>query len=650
MFDSIRRHQKILQFLLLILIFPAFAFFGLSGYDRFFSGDDDVAIVAESPISAQEFEGARQSQIDNMRRILGDQLDTSMFDTPAARRQILEGLVDQRLLAITAQQNRLTVSDDAVRSAIQRIPGIAGENGSFDFERYKTLLTAQGLTEAQFEASVRADLAVQLLPEAVSRTAFASKTVATHLARLNGQKRTVKSKSFKAEDFIAKVELPADAARKYYDETPQAFQSPEAAKINYLVLSEATLAEQVNVSDQDVSEYYKANQRLFGQPEQRRARHILIESGESSSADEKAAAKDKAQGLLDRIRAGELIETLAKTESDDPGSAAEGGDLGFFDRDTMSSAFADSAFSLDLGEVSDLVETEFGFHIIQVSEIRAESIKPLGEVSTEIEATLGRQKAREAYLEAADSFGNTVYEQPDSLEPTAEKVALTIESLDEFRRFGTPGLAPNSPLNNRKVITAVFSAQNIKSGMNTEAIDVGNNTMVAVRVLEHRPAILLPFEAVEAQAESIVRAARAVELATAAGEQELASLQASSATAPDGFDADQTVSRESRELSAAAKTAVFQVPSSSTPMFVGVGDERAGYQIFEVLKVEEITNEQLKTAVQASADEQSASNGQQSFAAYITALKTRTEIERFENRILGSNANADGYDDQGDMN
>ena len=239
MFEIIRRHPRMLNFLLLLFIFPAFAFFGLSGYDRFFAGDTDVAVVGEAAISAQEFENARQSQLNNMRRILGDQVDPAMFDTPQARNQILEGLIDQRLIAVTAQENRLTVSDDAVREAIAQIPGITSESGEFDFENYRTLLASQGLSEAQFEGSIRADLALQLVPQSVSATAFVPQTVAKQLAMLNGQKRTVRLKSFPTQDYIEKVEISEAAGRSFYDENPDQFQSPEAARINYLVLSKS---------------------------------------------------------------------------------------------------------------------------------------------------------------------------------------------------------------------------------------------------------------------------------------------------------------------------------------------------------------------------------------------------------------------------
>ncbi|MGH1358386.1 MAG: SurA N-terminal domain-containing protein [Burkholderiaceae bacterium] len=632
MFEFIRGHGKILQFLLLILIFPAFAFFGLSGYDRFFRGDDDVAKVGELSISAQEFENARQGQLDNMRRILGDQVDAAMFDTPAARRQILEGLVDQRLLAVTAQENRLTVSDDVVREAIQEIPGVKLEDGSFDFGRYQTLLAAQGLTEAQFEGGIRADLSLQLLPQSITESAFIPTTVAGRLARLNREKRTVKVKQFKPEDYISKVDISAEAGRDYYDKNPQEFQSPEAMKINYLILSEKALADEISLTDDEVTAYYEENQSLFGQRAQRRASHILIEAGESASEADKNTARSKAQGLLERLRSGEDFAEIAKAESGDPGSATNGGDLGYFDQDTMTKAFADVAFALEADQISDVVETEFGFHIIKVTEIRPKSVKPLTEVKAEIETTLRQQKAREAYLDASDAFSNTVYEEPDSLGPTAEKTGLTIQTLDEYRRFGTPNLAADSPLASRKVVAALFNEATIKSGMNTEAIDAGNNTLVAARIIEHRPAKLLPYEAVQAQAESIVRARQASALAKAAGEERLAALQGGAE--PAGFGDEKIVSRASGGMPADAMAKVFGVSASSVPAFIGHSSSTGAYEVIEVLKVEALPETELSAAVEATSSELVPQAGQQTFQAYLTSLKARSEIERYESRIL----------------
>ncbi len=638
MFESIRNHQRLLQFLLLLLIFPAFAFFGLSGYDNFFSADDDVAVVAESPISAQEFENARRSQIDNMRRILGDQIDPAMFDNPAARKQILEGLIDQRLLAVTAQSNRLTVADSAVRTAIQQIPGITNESGAFDFERYKTILAAQGLNEAQFEASVRADLALQLLPESIAQTAFTPALVATRVAGLNGQKRTIRTKAYNTEDFIKQVELADGAARKYYDENPQGFQSAEAATINYLVLDEATLANAVELTDAEVEKYYQDNERRFGQTEQRRARHILIEVPAGAADADKTAALDKAQALVKRLRDGESFEELAKSESDDPGSANAGGDLGYFDRSTMTEAFAEAAFALQKDEISEPVETEFGVHIIQVTEIKPESVKPLAEVRDEIEQTLRSQKARSEYLEQADIFNNTVYEQPDSLAPAAEKLGLKVQELQDYRRVATPDLAPDSPLLNPKVARAIFDESTRTSGMNTEAIDTGNNVLVAARVLEYRPAKLQEFAQVEAQAEAIVRAKRAAELAAEAGKADLEKLN--NGDTVEGFGDEQTVSRATGGLSASAMDKVFELPADNLPARTGVAGGTPAYQLIEVVKVEDLDAEALKTAAESAASNQSGFEGQQALQAWLTSVKEKTPIERFEDRIISPDAAA----------
>ncbi|MEZ5741086.1 MAG: SurA N-terminal domain-containing protein [Burkholderiaceae bacterium] len=631
MFEAIRRNQRVLLFLLVLLIFPAFAFFGISGYDRFFSGGDAVATVGDSAITTQEFNNARRAQIDNMRRFLGDQFDPALLDSPAARNEILDGLIAQRVLAQEAASRRISIPDLAVFNAIHAIPSFRNEQGEFDRDRYRAMVAAQGMTEVGFEERVRADLAMQMIPQSVSESAIMPQSVATRIVSLQQQQRRYRLRRFEPENFIEGIAIDEAAARKYYDEHAAEFQSPESAKIEYLVLSQATLAGQVEVTDAEVNEYYTNNKARYVQGEQRAASHILVTASADAPAAERDAARAKAQALLDKLKGGADFAELAKAESQDPGSADNGGDLGLFDRESMVKPFADAAFALEKGALSDVVETEFGFHILKVTDIRDQTQQPLDKVRGEIESLIRSQKARQSFLESAETFSNTVFEQPDSLAPAADKLNLKVQSLDDLRRNGGPAVPPGSPLGNPKVLRAIFSEEALRNKVNTEAIDLGDNTLVAARVLEHRPSKLQDFEAVEVQAQAKVRAIEAGKAAVAAGEAELARLQGGGE--PTGFDEEVTVSRAAAQLPPQVAKPLFNLPAERLPAFIGVSLGNRGYQIAQLLEVIPAAEKVISEGVEQYRERSAGNAGASAFDAYLELLKAKIPIERNVERL-----------------
>ena len=635
MFDLIRNHQRVLLFLLVLLIFPAFAFFGISGYDRMFAGDgNSVAKVGELSISSYEFENARQQQMQNMRRMLGDQFDPDMLDTPASRNEILEQLISQGVLAVAAQDKFVVVPDGAVRNAISEIPAFRNEDGQFDIERYRQMLAAQGQSELGFESRVRADLAIQSVPRSVSQSGFIPRTVSRKLVELTQQKRKFRSRSFLSSDYVEKVDVDSAKARAFYDENPKLFESAESLRIEYLVVSEKEIAENTDVTDEEVQEYYKQNETAYVQAEQRKASHILVNLSPDASDADKQAARDKAAGILKRLRDGEDFAALAKVESDDPGSAEQGGDLGFFDRQTMAQAFSDAAFALSLNDISDIVETEFGLHIIQLTEIREREQESLEQARPKVLQELKRAKARAAFNEASELMTNTAYEQPDSLEPVAEKLDMELQVLDQYQRFGTPDLPPGSPLANPRVVRAVFAEQAIQSKKNIDVVEATPEELVVARVLEHRPSKLQEFSAVEADALSRVRAREAAALAKTDGEAVLAKLQEGGE--PDGFDEPKTVDRYSSGLPRPAADALFSSTPGKFPAFIGVELGQRGYMIQELIAVEDASKEDVDKAMESFAAQSAAAAGQEASRGFLEALKGSIPIERYPDRLTSA--------------
>ena len=624
MFDSIRKHQRVLQFILLLLIFPAFVFFGVSGYDRFLSDGDSVATVGPSSISRQEFDQAMRRQLEQMREVLGDRFDAKLLDTPAARAEVLDGLVAQRVLLNAAIERKVTVTDDQLRATIAAIPGLTKDDGSFDKERYRALLSAQGLNEPAFENQLRRDMAVQSLPEAAMRSAFVPRAVLDRIIALDGQSREVRELAFRPEDFAAKVQPGDEQLRKHYEDNAAAFETPEAAKVEYLVLSAKAIADRVSLSADDVRSYYEQNKARYTTPEERKASHILIAVDAGAGAEAKQAARAKAGKLLDQARGGADFAALAKAESQDPGSAAAGGDLGFFRRDTMVKAFADAAFALKEGELAPVVETEFGFHVIKLTAIKPGVVRSFDEARAEIEAELKQQQGSRQFAEAADTFSNLVYEQADSLKPAAERFGLAIQTAEGVSR-SAQGLPKDSPLANEKLLAALFSDDSIRAKRNTEAVEATGNTLVSARIVEYRPAQRKAFDAVRDEVRARVVQAEARRLATETGTKRLQELRAGAAAS--GFGDARTLSRSAAStLPAAAVEAVFRAPSRKLPAFVGVDLGARGYSIFQLLAVVELTPEAIAQRRPSYEGQVAQLYAQQQSTDLIEDLKARARI------------------------
>jgi peptidyl-prolyl cis-trans isomerase D len=555
-----------------------------------------------------------------------------MLDTPAARNQVLDGLVAQHALLAEAARTHLSVSDERVRETILGIPGLTRPDGSFDKERYKALLSAQGLSELGFESQLRRDIAIQTLPEAAASSAFLPKTVVERTVKLQEQVREVRDLVLKPADFVGQVKVTDEALRKYYDENGAAFETPESAKVEYLVLSADAMASQVSLNADDVKTYYEQNKARYSAPEERKASHILVRLERGAKDAERKAATAKAEELLKQARGGADFAALAKANSQDPGSAANGGDLGYFTRDTMVKPFADAAFSMKEGELSGVVESEFGLHIIKLTGIKAGGGKPFEQVRAEIEAELRQQQATKRFTESAEQFTNTVYEQSDSLKPAAEKFKLAIQTADDVTRTGGEKLGPKSPLSNPKLLAALFTDETLKNKRNTEAIEVGGNTLVAARVVDYRPAQRKPFESVLAEVRARVVDAQARRMAVQAGEARLKELRAGAA--PTGFSEPKPASRATAPvLPAPALEAVFKAPVDKLPAFVGVDLGPQGYGLYQVTRVVDPTAELVAQRQPAYQQQLAQLVGQQDTSDYLESLKARSKVKKFPERL-----------------
>jgi len=622
-FDAVRNNKRVVQIFLALIALP-FAFWGVDSYVRDSGAGADLASVGDSRITLPQFDQAWRAQQDRMRQVLGEGFRPETMNTLAARRAVLDSLIDQRLLLLEAAKGRLGASDDLLRDVISKIPALQ-ENGQFSMARYQSALTAQGMSQAQFEAQLRQDLTLQQVVGAIGETGFASSTVVDQLLRMQVEERQIAEFRIAPEQYATQVKIEDAAVQKYYEENPKRFEVVEQARVEYVVLSLDGLLAQLSVSDPEVTAWYESHQERYQQAEERRASHILFLAG-SDTDPEKARAK--AEEVLKAVQQSpDRFAELARQHSQDPGSAEKGGDLGFFARGAMVKPFEDTAFKLRENEISALVQSEFGYHIIKLTGIKPGKQRPLAEVRSEIEGELKRQSASRQFAESAEVFSNLVYEQPDSLQPAAEKFRLNVQQSGWLpRNPASQALKSLGQVGNEKVLAAVFSDDSLKNKRNTEVVEVAPNTLLAARVIEHRPASTRPFEAVKAEIAAILKQQEEATLARAAGEARLRELQ-QGAEDKVSWALVRSVSRqEARQLPPAAAKAIFKADVRKLPTYVGAEAEGGHYSLYKIIKVShpEAVDESGRKAIQR---EYGTILGQEDFAAYLAGLRQRYKID-----------------------
>lgn len=617
MFDAVRNNKKIVQIFLALIILP-FAFFGLDSYVRSGGAGEDIAKIGDVKITQQQFQQALRDQQDRLRAQEGGQLDPKLLDNPEARKAILDDLIDQRLLLLEASKNKMFVGDNTIRQTIGAIDAFKVD-GQFSTERYESALRAQGMSPTGFEAQLRQDLTLQQLAGAIGQSGVLSRTVTDRVLAMQTEKREVMEYRLTLDSYLDKVKLADDAAKKFYDENAKQFELPEQARAEYVVLSMEAIGAQLAVTEAEVKAWYDGHKDRYQQPEERRASHILI--GLEKLGKDKAKAK--AEEVFKAVQKNPAsFAELAKKNSDDPGSAENGGDLGYFGRGMMVKPFEEAALALKEGEISGIVESDFGFHIIKLTGIHAAKEKPLVEVKGEIEAELKKAAGSRKFAEAAEAFSNTVYEQADSLQPVADKFKLTVKQSEWLGRQVLPA---NGPLANEKLMAALFSDDSIKNKRNTEAVEIASNTLVAARILEYKPASLQPFDGLKANIETMLKRQEAQALVKKDGESRLEAVKKGEDKLLWG--AAKSASRmDSRLISPQAVATVFKMDSAKLPSYAGIELPGVGYALFKLSKVE--AGDKLDDARQQAMLTQLGNlMAQEEMRLYLDSLRSRYKVE-----------------------
>lgn len=620
MFDFVNNNKRAVQVIMALIILP-FAFWGVDSYNRSGNAANVIAAVNDSNITQQELDVALRQQQDRLRQMLGKSFDPSMLEDPGMKRVALDNLIAQRLLLERAQAAGLAVSDEQMAHIIQGIEAFQ-ENGQFDKKRYETVLAGQQMTPAIFETRLHDEVLEQQMRDAYVQNGFVSKSVADKVIRLNEQQRLIGLFSIAYQPFLSQVKLDEGEIKKYYEQNPKEFQVQEQAKVEYVTLSVNDLLPKIEVSNEEAHQYYEAHQSELGAPEERQAAHILIAVSAGASPAEQDAAKQKAVKILEQAKQNPSgFAELAKKNSDDAGSATSGGDLGFFSRGAMVKPFEDAAFSLKLGEVSDLVKSDFGYHIIKLLAIKPSKAAPFELVREGILSKLRHQKAVDKFAEMAEKFSNLAYEQSDTLKPAADLIGAKIEQSPWLRRgeaLGTPWTA--------EMLQTVFSDDVIKNKRNTAAIEVAPNTLVAARILEHKPASVRDLAEVQAMIREKLTRQRAQELAVAQGKADLEKLRRGGKLALN-WSAAQSVTRSQHStIDNALARQVFQVNAVKLPQYVGAEVASTGYVLVRIDAVKDGEKPDHGKQVRY-AQQLRQLTGEEMFQAYLHAAKKDAQIK-----------------------
>ncbi len=585
MFEFFRNHGKPVYAILFSLIILAFAVSGMSGYESMFNAGEDVAKVDGKKIKQADLDAAYKNELERI-RAANPSIDVKLLDTPEAKYATLERLVREQVIAAAARDAHFETSDQRLASELQADPTIASlrqPDGKIDKERYKLLVGSQGLTPEMFEARVRSQISARQVFKGIQGSGFTTNAVGDVALNAFLQKREIQVVAFDASAFSSKVTLTDADLEAYYKANQSQFQASEQASIEYVVLDLESIKKGITVTDEELKTYYEQNQARLATQEERRASHILITSPKGAPTADHDKAKAKAQALLDAVKkAPATFAEVAKANSQDPGSAVKGGDLDFFARGAMVKPFEDAAYAMKKGDISALVESDFGFHIIQLTDIKSAKQRSFDETKPELVEEAKKQQAQKKFAEAAETFTNAVYEQSDSLKPIADKLKLEVKTAVNVTRNPLPGAV--GALANPKFLNAIFSTDAIEKKRNTEALELANKQLVSGRIAQYTAARTLPFADVKDRVRERLLTARSFELAKKEGMDKLAAWKATPASAVMPV-AVEIARNQAQNLPVQIVEAALKADTTKLPDFVGVEIPGRAYYVAKINKV-----------------------------------------------------------------
>ena len=585
MLQTIRdRTQGLIVGIIVFLISLTFILWGVESYISA-AKRVIVAKVGGDEIGLEEFQQALQRFRRQAESMLGDAFNANEWNGPAIKTKTLDELIDGKLLTQLAAKNRLRVTNNQVAQQLQQIPAFQDDKG-FSRQLYQQRVSALGFSQVGFEQQLRDDMAKAQLRTGIGASEFVTRQEAETISALRKQRRDIGYAIIPASAVDQQVTVSDTELSAYYAAHKDDYRTADKARFEYLEISAAALQTAVTVTDDKLRQYYDGNQAQFTLAEERNVNHILVRLAQSADAGTTTAAQIKADNVLKRARAGENFEKLAKELSDDTGTQADGGETGMFGRGAMAPEFEEAAFKLKVSEISDLVRSKFGFHIIKVKEIKAGGLQPFDSVRAQVETAYRNAEAQKAFFEQAEQFSNLVYEHPDSLGVAADKLGVKTQQTEALTQ---PELAK---MFSDKAATIAFQADVLNEGMNSEPIELAEGRVVALRSVEHTPAVVPPLADVRTAVELAVRNVHRRELTAALGKGFIERLR-QGATVEDvvkgrgfGWEHVDGALRAAGDANRAVLRAAFSIDvPEHNPVFTGIPMGTTDYAVIRVANV-----------------------------------------------------------------
>lgn len=625
MLQNIRdKAQGWIAYGIVILISVPFALWGIQQYLG--HGSEPVAAkvngteITERALDTQ-FEQFRQQ----LRAQLGAAYRPELFNDARMRREVLDRMVNDELIRQVSRDMGLRVGDAMVQATLLGMQNFQ-KDGRFDEKTFERAVRLQGLTPKGFMERVRQAMVAQQLSQAVDAGTFVTQQEEADYQRLMNQKRELSYFVVPAADYMAEGGVADEQIKNYYEAHQQEFVTPERIKVNYIHLDAKSAGSTVEVNDDLLRGYYENNQDKFGTPEQRRASHILIQVPKDADEAKVEAARKKIDEIAARLAKGEDFATLAKEYSQDPGSAENGGDLGYFGKGLMDPAFEASAFSLQKDEVSKPVRSSFGFHLIKLTDIKPSGVKPFEEVKSEVEKAYRKSEGERIYFDLANKLADKSYEDPSSLEPAARALGLKIQHSDWITREHAEGV-----LGNPKVLASAFSGDVLQNHNNSELIELSGESSLVLHVTEHEEASTQPLDEVRDRIVENLLQQNAENQAMAEAEKRLQEIKGGSALqqAAGAFEVKGplTVSRNDRSIPVELSSTLFrsEKPVDEKPVPGMVKLAKGDYAVYELLSVKEGEPDKKGAELMAQNLRQGLERGL--YDEFIADLRTRADIE-----------------------
>ncbi|HKK17030.1 MAG TPA: SurA N-terminal domain-containing protein [Gammaproteobacteria bacterium] len=616
-----------------LLIIP-FAFWGINYY---FSGGTEpvVAKVNGEKIKLSQYQRTYTNYRTQMQALFDRNIGPD--DEAMLKQQTLLKLVESELLNQKTRDAGLRVSDKQVRETIKNIDLFKSENG-FNRDYYEQSVQQLGMTPATYEQQMRLDMMSEQLQSAIIESEFATREEALKLARLNNQQRDLNYVTIPVSRFADSIEISDEDIESWYQQHPQSYIQPEAVRIAYVELKLDDLAKSVHVSDEDLQAYYQDNKAQYDQEEQRKITQILFKTDKDMPADKRAEMKAEAGAVLEKIRAGSNFEDIVSEYSDNQNPAIVISEYGFMAKGILQDEVDGAAFSMNVGDVSDVIESDIGFHVIKVEDIKGGAMNTFENNRELVEKDYRKKLAEEQFFELADQLGTLAFEHPDSLVVASEETGLPIRKTGFFDREGSKeGLTAIA-----EVVDASFSDDVLQEGLNSDILEVNDRDLLVLRVDEHREKARQPLSEVRDEVIGDIRFDRASRLARETGERIIKSLDAGESFSSIAereqieWNTETDIKRDDLSVNRSILRQAFSLPrpGGDGPSVAGVAQGTGDYAVVAVLAAREPEADSIKgKEIEKTRSQLEASRSGQDWQRYLDQLMADADISLFRDRI-----------------